>query len=83
MKITLVADVNNLWKRWSSRIAGVQLTAALAYWGLIPAEWKAAVPNWAIALAVAFFGAAFLSAQSIKQSTITTAPSTTPPNGGV
>lgn len=63
----LVDDIDTLWKRWSTRIAGIQLTAALTYWALIPAEWKAAVPNWVLLLLVGIFGAAFMGAQAVKQ----------------
>jgi hypothetical protein len=69
----LIDDLGSLYKRWSTRIAGLQLTSAVAFWGLAPPEWKAAVPNWALLAMMAFFGLAFMTAQGIKQ------PSLTPP----
>lgn len=71
VKAHLVADLGTLWRRWSTRLAGVQATGVIAFWGLAPAEWKAAVPNWALFALMVFFGLCFIVAQAIKQSSLT------------
>lgn len=62
----LVDDAATLWKRWSSRIAALQVVT-VPFWLGLPDDWKAAVPGWVLALTVAVFGAAFLTAQAVKQ----------------
>lgn len=63
----LVDDIHLLWKRWSTRIAAIQLTSAVAWWAVLPAEWKAAVPNWVLLVIVGAFAIGFVGAQSVKQ----------------
>lgn len=63
----LIDDVHTLWKRWSTRIAGIQFVGVMAWWGALPTEWKAAVPNWVLTGAVAVSGLLFIAAQAVKQ----------------
>jgi hypothetical protein len=63
----LVDDAHTLWRRWSTRIAAVQFTAVVAWWGALPAEWKAAVPDWVILIVVAASAVGFMGAQAVAQ----------------
>jgi hypothetical protein len=65
----LVDDINTLWKRWSTRIAASQL-GLVGFWAALPAELKAAVPGWALAITVAVFAVAFVSAQAVAQASL-------------
>lgn len=66
----LVDDIRSLPKRWSTRIAGLQITSVLAFWALVPPEWRAAVPNWFMFGMVIFFGCTFIAAQSVQQKSL-------------
>lgn len=63
----LVDDANLLWKKWSTRIAAIQLASVITWWAGLPPEWKAAVPNWVLLTLVGIFGAGFIGAQLISQ----------------
>lgn len=67
----LVDDVQTLWKRWSVWISGSLLTSVIAYWGIVPAEWKAAIPNWLLAIVLIVGLVASISAQAIRQQNLT------------
>ena len=62
----LVDDAHLLWRRWSTRIAASQAGLVLFWLGL-PDDWREAVPRWGIAVVVALFAVAFVSAQAVKQ----------------
>jgi hypothetical protein len=68
--VKLVDDIGILWKRWSTRIAGVQLVSAVAFWAALPQRWQDAIPNWVILCIVSMFAAAFIGAQSVKQKSL-------------
>lgn len=63
----LVDDAHTLWRRWSTRIAGIQIVSAAAFWALLPADWRDAVPSWFKFGLVIAFGLSFIGAQSIAQ----------------
>lgn len=70
-------DANNLWKRWSTRLAGIQVGSSIAAWAALPEEWRQAIaahPNLLFA-GVAGLGTAFVLAQAVKQKSLT------PPTG--
>lgn len=62
----LVDDVRLLHRRWSTRIAASQAGLVL-FWVGLPPEWKTAIPNWVLAIVVAIFAVAFISAQAVQQ----------------
>jgi hypothetical protein len=62
----LVDDIDKLYRRWSTRIAAAQ-GGLVIFWLGLPTEWKAAIPNWALSVAVGVFALAFIGAQAVKQ----------------
>jgi hypothetical protein len=66
MAVKLVDDANTLWKRWSTRIAASQ-AGLMLFWLGLPDDWREAVPRWGIAVVVALFAFAFISAQAVSQ----------------
>lgn len=63
----LVDDIDNLYKRWSTRIAAVQVGSAVLFWAAMPDDLRDAVPHWVKCAMVAGFGLMFIGAQSVKQ----------------
>jgi hypothetical protein len=66
-RIEMVDDARYLWRRWSTRIAGIQFAAVIGWWAALPEEWKDAVPHWLVLALVAGSGISFIGAQSVKQ----------------
>ena len=66
MKFEFVDDAKHLWRRWSTRVAASQ-AGLVVFWIGLPREWKHAIPDWIITIAVGVFAVAFISAQSVKQ----------------
>lgn len=62
-----VDDLRLLPRKWSTRLAGIQITSVVGFWALVPAEWKSAVPNGFMFALVIFFGLTFVIAQAIHQ----------------
>jgi hypothetical protein len=62
----LAHDAHTLWRRWSTRIAASQ-AGLMLFWLGLPDDWREAIPRPAIAVAVAIFALAFISAQAVSQ----------------
>ena len=63
----LVDDARFMWRRWSTRIAAIQVGSIAVWWVALPDEWKAVIPHSWIKAAVILSGTSFIGAQMIAQ----------------
>lgn len=66
----LVDDANDLWRRWSTRIAASQV-GLVALFISLPEKWQDAIPHTVLAALAGIFALCIISAQAVKQPTKT------------